>query len=348
MTSNLSESASRLFTDEFPQLSALVQKRIELEWRYHQGVNDTGIALPELLEYADKFGQLLKVVYRYSLLETFRKEALWYAKVFSARGSGHLLFAALLESWIVAIQGVIKPPECNELSAPLQRLHQDLPGIIIQTEDSLHTMSAGPVSPLVGSLVHGDIPAARDFISDLVGQGLSPDRLIIDVILPAMAEVGLRWELHMIEIYQEHLASEAVRSLLVWIASMKGEVLPSPPKAMISCVPGDEHDLVPLALWAYLEVRGWSAWNLGTSLPADQIAKAVAEMAPDTLFLVQTLLSQLDDALKTIDLVRAQRGNCQIVFGGRGAEAAREILEKANAIVVNNFDEACKISEGKE
>ncbi|RMH41517.1 MAG: cobalamin B12-binding domain-containing protein [Gammaproteobacteria bacterium] len=347
MTTMLSESASHLFTAEFKQLSALVQKRIEVEWDYHQRSKDTGIGLPELLVYADKFGQMLKVVYRYSLLKAFQEEANWYATTFSARGSGHLLFAALLESWIVAIEGVIKPPECNELAAPLQQLHQELPEIIAQNADSIRELNAGPVSPLVACLLRGDISGARDIVSGLVDQGRSLDRLIIDLILPAMAEVGLRWELHTVEIYQEHLATEAVRSLLVWIAEMKQDVQPSPPTALISCVPGDEHDLVPLALWAYLEVRGWSARNLGKSLPADQIARAVADLDPDTLFLVQTLLSQLDDALKTIDLVHTLCGDCQIVVGGRGAEAAREILENANAIVVNNFDEACRISERK-
>jgi methanogenic corrinoid protein MtbC1 len=116
--------------------------------------------------------------------------------------------------------------------------------------------------------------------------------------------------------------------------------------ALVSCVPGDKHDLVPLALWAYLEVRGWSARNLGTSLPADQIARAVANFSPDTIFLVLTLLTQLDDALETIAMIRAQSGNCRIVIGGRGAEAARATLERAGAIVARDFNEACRMLEG--
>lgn len=347
MTSMLSESASHLFTMEFQQLRALVQKRIEVEWRYHRRLDGTGIGLPALFEYADNFGQMLRVVYRYSLLEALRDEANWYATVFSARGSGHLEFAALLESWIVVIQGVIKPPECNELSAPLQRLHQDLPQIVKQTTDSLRSMSAGPVSSLVACLLRGDVQEAREIVLGLLSERHSVDQLIIDLLLPAMKEVGLRWELHTVEIYQEHLATEAVRALLAGIAAMKQPVQPGrSPTALVSCVPGDKHDLVPLALWAYLEVRGWSAKNLGTSLPAEQIARGVDDFAPDAIFLVQTLLSQLDDALKTIAMIRAQSGNCKIVIGGRGAEVARAILETAGAIVVRDFNEACQASAG--
>ncbi|RMH34425.1 MAG: hypothetical protein D6690_10605, partial [Nitrospirae bacterium] len=100
--------------------------------------------------------------------------------------------------------------------------------------------------------------------------------------------------------------------------------------------------------WAYLEVRGWSAKNLGTSLPAAQIARTVADLEPDTIFLVQTLLSQLEDALETINMIRTQSPHCRIVIGGRGTRAAASILEQAEAIVVNDFDEACRILEGRE
>jgi len=124
MTPMLTESAWRLFTTEFQQLSSLVQKRIEVQWHYHRRSDGPGLGLEDLLAYADEFGRMLKVVYRYSLMDALREETKWYARVFSPRGSGHLAFAAILESWIFAIQGVIKPPECNELSAPLKRLHE--------------------------------------------------------------------------------------------------------------------------------------------------------------------------------------------------------------------------------
>jgi methanogenic corrinoid protein MtbC1 len=347
MTATISESASHLFRTEFPQLSALVQKRLEVEWRYHRRSDAAGTVPQDLLEYADDFGRMLKVAYRHSLLDALREEANWYATVFEARGSGHPVFAALLESWIVVIQGVIKPPECNELSAPLQILHQELPRMREQSRDYLRSRRAGPGSPLVTCLLRGDVQGARDIVFRLLSEGRSLERLIVDSILPAMAEVGLRWELHEVEIYQEHLATEAVRTLLAGIVPMKQPTNLQPSHtALVSCVPGDKHDLVPLALWAYLEVRGWAAKNLGTSLPAHQIARAVATFAPDAVFLVLTLLPQLDDALKAIAMVRERSADCRILIGGRGAEAGRAILERAGAVVARDFDEAFRISEG--
>jgi len=106
----------------------------------------------------------------------------------------------------------------------------------------------------------------------------------------------------------------------------------SPPRtALISCVPGDEHELVPLALSIYLESRGWAVKNLGGSLPADQIARAAASIAPDTLFLTLTRLPQLDAALETVGKVRGNEGSRRIIFGAGERVKAREILERGGA-----------------
>jgi len=342
----MSKSSSQVFAAEYQQLAALVQKRIQVEWHCHGLSDTTGIGLGDLLDYADHFGRMLNVVYKFSLLDALREHAQWYATVLAGRGSGDLAFAVLLESWIVAIQGMIKPPECDELSAPLQDLHQDMPAIVEQARNLLHSVRVEPSSPLVASLIAGDVQQARRTVLGPISKGGQPDRVITDLILPAMAEIGLRWELHTLEVYQEHLATEAVKTLLIGLAAMKKPTDSPRRTALVSCVPGDKHDLVPLALWAYLEVRGWSAKNLGTSLLAEQIARAAVDLAPDAIFLVQTMLSQLDDALETIALVRARLPDRRIVIGGRGAEAGRAILQQAGAIVARNFEEACQLLGG--
>uniref|UniRef100_A0A7C4VRA6 B12-binding domain-containing protein n=1 Tax=Desulfatirhabdium butyrativorans TaxID=340467 RepID=A0A7C4VRA6_9BACT len=347
MMDAVSEPASRLFTTEFSQLSALVQKRLDVEWHYHQRSNLAGPVLQELIEYADDFGRMLKVVFRHSLLDALRQEAEWYARVLTARGRGGISFAALLESWIVVIQGVLKPPECNELSHPLQRLHRDLPQLLQRSEDALKSDIDRKISPLVEVLIRGDAEGALDVVSRLIGSGKSMDQVIVDGILPAMSEVGFLWERRRLDIFQEHLATETVRCLLAGVVWTFKTVVSSPQRtALVSCVPGDKHDLVPLALWACLMIRGWTVRNLGTGLPADQIARAAAAFSPDIVFLVLTLLSRLDDALETIAMLRKYTPDLPIVIGGRGAEAARVVLERTGASVAHDFEEAFRMLPG--
>ena len=344
MMNTVSYSASQLFSSEFGNLSALVLKRLELEWHYHHRP-DLERADQQLLEYAIEFGRLLNVVYRYQLLSALREECKWYAEVFGARGSSHDAFALVLESWIIAIQGLIKPPECNELARPIQSIRDDLEGLIDQVSTMRKASIKTSKPALLEKLICGDVRGAHEIISGIASELVSPDRLIVEVMLPAMAEVGQRWESNELEIFQEHLATEAIRSLLAGLTLMMTE---APKKtdavALVSCAPGDQHELIPLALASYLTIRGWSVKNLGVGLPADQIARAVAAFESKVLFLTFTMLSRLEDVLDVIAKVLGESEHCRIILGGRGAAPAKSILESRGALVALDFDDGFRLA----
>lgn len=343
MTNTVSDSASRLFSSEFGNLSALVLKRLELEWHYHQRP-DLERTDQQLLHYAIEFGRLLNVVYRYHLFPALREECKWYVTVFGARGSTHDAFALVLESWIMAIQGLIKPPECNELAQPLQSIRDELDRLIDGTP-SVYKASIETVHPvLLEKLLGGDVPGAREVISEIASTLDSPDRLIVEVVLPAMAEVEQRWESNELEIFQEHLATEAIRSLLAGLTMTPESRRKTDDVAIVSCAPGDEHELIPLALASYLAFRGWTVKNLGGGLPADQIARAVGVFKPKALFLTFTMLSRLDGVLDVIEKVHLESGHCRIILGGRGAVLAKTVLESRAAMVALDFDEGFRLA----
>lgn len=339
MMNTVSHSASQLFSSEFGNLSALVLKRLELEWHYHQRP-DLGRADQQLLLYAIEFGRLLHVGYRHHLFSALREECKWFAAVFGSRGSSHDAFALVLESWIMAIQGWLKSPECNELARPIQSIRDDLEGWI-EPGSTMHKASIETARPaLLEKLICGDVRGAREVLSEIASEIASPDRLIVEVMLPAMAEIGQRWESDRLEIFQEHLATETIRSLLAGLTAMTPESRQKTDAiALVSCAPGDEHELIPLALASYLTFRGWSVKNLGVGLPADQIAQAVACFEPQALFLTFTMLSRLDDVLDVIGKVRHESERCRIILGGHGASVAKAVLENRGALVALDFDE---------
>ena len=71
-------------------------------------------------------------VYRYDLAQALAQEAVWYASALAVRGPGKDAFSLLLESWIIAVQGIIKPPECNLLAEPIRELQTNLPILFIR------------------------------------------------------------------------------------------------------------------------------------------------------------------------------------------------------------------------
>ena len=333
-----SDSASALFESEHSALFAVVEKRIQLEEQFHlsRNLNKAGM---HLVDYAVNFGRLLRVVYRHDLTEALRKEFAWYVHTFSAHEWGQNALSIILDSWIIAIQGLIKQPECNLLADPLQRLRDELPGLFATIAAGSQN-DAAPCDPaLISAITAGDRQKASQHILANRQSFSTPDRLIVGMLLPAIAEIGKRWQLDQIQIFEEHLATQVIKSILLSLpALLSFSASPTGRTAMVGCAPGDEHELITMALSTYLEVRGWKVKNLGTSLPADQIIAAVAALRPDALFLTFTMLYFLDDLITVLDRLQKDLPNCRVFLGGRGAVLARSLLESKNALVAENFD----------
>ena len=336
-----------VFEEHLDQLLALVRQRLTLEWRFHKR-HDLARLESDLTELVREFGQLLRVVYRYDLREALAHEAAWYASVLAARGPGGDAWGLLLDSWIVAIQGVIKPPECNQLAAPLQELRGRAPQLFAEAQARHTAPPSAAVRDLADRLVAGDRAGARELLESQRGGGVPVTELIPQLVLPAMAEIGGRWERNELAVFEEHLASETVLRLLAGLA-VGGVGGATPGRvAVVSCVPNDQHQILASALTAYLELRGWSVRSLGRSLPSEQIVQAVERIEPAALFLSMTMLARLPETLAVVEQARARRPGCRILVGGRGAPWGRPLLEAAGARVTQDFDEAHRWASGEE
>jgi methanogenic corrinoid protein MtbC1 len=330
--------ADAAFSSNFDRLKAIVQQRLEIQWSFHRR-DDIERMKPELLELVRDFGELLRVVYRHGLTEELGREAAWYASVLASRGPGEDAFGLLVDSWIVAIEGVLRSPECNVLAAPLKALRSGLPRLFAQEQARPDEPANPAVRALVERLTVGDRRGAEAVLRGPGAAGRPVYEDITHAILPALAEIGRRWERNELAIHEEHLATETIVRVLAGLVTA-GSAEPTHGTALVSCVPKDEHQVLPMALGAYLELRGWSVRSLGRGLPACEVALAADALNPDAIFLSVAMLSRLSDALDVIALLRRAKGDRRVFTGGRGAELGRTLLESAGAPVVTSFEEA--------
>ncbi len=331
--------ASALFESNYNQLLALVLRRMAIEMQYHP----SGELKPleaDLIEQFREFGELLRVVYRYDLTDVLAQEAAWYASALSSRGSAHVAFKLLVESWIIAIQGTIRPQECNLLSAPLRELLNNESFIFDQAGQRGSATPDNDIVDLVDRLIVGDREQSLALLTGHVKSGINPPDLITRFILPALVEIGRRWESNEIQIFEEHLASETIIRLLAGFSSDLPRAEPVNRQGLVSCVPNEKHQLVPMALTAFLELKGWQVTSLGSSLPASQILLAVKKLKPDAVFLSFHLLSRLTESMELVSQLNETCPGSQILIGGNGAHAGKSLLEASGATVVDSFDEA--------
>lgn len=340
----ISTSAARLFEEEYGNLFAIVQKRICLECESHADINLKDCC-PYLIDYSSEFGNLLKIVYKYELIDALNEEIKWYLSLFHFQKWKKNGLSLILDSWIVAIQGWLKSPECNELTFPLKSIKDNLAS---QTEEikDIKVAFDNKLIQFVEYLLKGDFHNALNLINQLVENSMPPENIIAELIVPASVEIGLRWQKNEIEIFEEHLATNTIKKLLNYISFLKNPPIKQEKTILISCAPGDEHDLSTLALSTFLELKGLKVRNLGRSLPAEQILKAVQKLEPGILILTFTMISMLEGVLKVIDIVQAAKPDLKILVSGRGAKLTKSLLESKRVIVIENFSELNDLAIG--
>jgi len=146
----------------------------------------------------------------------------------------------------------------------------------------------------------------------------SPEDLILEVIGPALSNIGAAWENGEISVATEHLATNYLRQrLLMWMVSGPPPRTTSP--IMLACAPGEWHEGSLLVLGALLRRRRWPVSYLGQSLPLPDLASFVKDINP----LMVILIAMTEDtAAKLAEWPHwlpkaAQNGKPIVGFGGR-------------------------------
>jgi DNA-binding transcriptional MerR regulator/methylmalonyl-CoA mutase cobalamin-binding subunit len=106
---------------------------------------------------------------------------------------------------------------------------------------------------------------------------------IRDVILPVLADIGVRWERGELTVGHEHFASHLIERRLLGMA--KGWESGSGPLALLACAPGERHTLGLVCFGLALADRGWRIAYLGADTPVDQVAEMSDALRPAAVVL---------------------------------------------------------------
>ena len=116
----------------------------------------------------------------------------------------------------------------------------------------------------------------------LLRQGLV--RFVQDTIAPLNHAVGEAWSRGELEVYEEHLYTEVVQSVLR--AAMTGiNDRHGRPRVLLTTLPEEPHGLGILMVAALLALEGAYCLSLGTQTPLEEIANAVKAQAIDIVVL---------------------------------------------------------------
>ena len=177
------------------------------------------------------------------------------------------------------------------------------------------------------ALMARDVGAARSAIDAAIALGIPVEEIYLDVLTPALYEIGRSWAVGDFSIADEHSATAVTQSVL----GMLGPRMRTAPKdgrlAVVSGSPEERHALGVQMVADFLEGDGWEVLNLGPSTPAPDLARLVDAEQPDVVALSASTPAGLPGTAEALTALRALRPRPLVVVGGQlwaAAEARRE------------------------
>ena len=150
----------------------------------------------------------------------------------------------------------------------------------VAPQPTSHAGSGPPNTDLSASIEHiraHDVPALRTELTRALSRcGVS--RFVVDVVGPLNTAVGDAWIRGQMEIFEEHMYTEAVQVVLRQaIAGLPEPSEDSAPRVLLTTFPGEPHGLGLLMAEALFALEGCACVSLGVQTPLwDTVLAAVA------------------------------------------------------------------------
>lgn len=169
------------------------------------------------------------------------------------------------------------------------------------------------------SIVDGDRKSAVDLTQNALASGIQAQALVDDDLIPAMKEVGRRFEEEEIFVPELLLSANAMKGALDLIRPIlaQGDAEPCG-YVVIGTVKGDLHDIGKNLVTALLEGAGFEITDLGVDVSVDKFVAAIKEVKPDVVGLSALLTVSMPSMKKTIDAISEAglRDRVKIMIGG--------------------------------
>ena len=185
---------------------------------------------------------------------------------------------------------------------------------------------------LYHAVIDGDAKTAVAVTSDAIGEGLDPIDLISGTMVPAMSEVGKRYEEEEYFVPELLLSARAMKGALELLRPLLAARGAEPAgRVAIGTVQGDLHDIGKNLVASLLEGAGFEVHDLGTDVPPARFVEAVMQAHVEVVALSALLTVTMSSMRKTIDALRdaGVRGTVKVMVGG--APVTRQYADEIGA-----------------
>lgn len=194
----------------------------------------------------------------------------------------------------------------------------------------LNGLAARYLDALLGS----DRASAASIVAQAVQDGLPLRELYLNVLQPALYEVGRLWETNQISIAREHYCTAATQSIMGRFHAAIFEGPRTGRRALVAAVDNELHSIGSQMVADFFEMSGWSTLYLGAGTPPEEVAGVAARSPVDVVCLSCAMTQRAHRVTETVRLLRALPGGAgelRILVGGLVFNGRPELWKETGA-----------------
>ena len=172
---------------------------------------------------------------------------------------------------------------------------------------------------LYDSVVSGDAKTTQALTKQALADGVDPLKLVNDYMVPAMDEVGRRFEANEYFVPELLISARAMKSALEIIRPLLTARGDQPlGRVAIGTVKGDLHDIGKNLVGSLLEGGGFEVIDLGVNVTPEKFIATVNEKNANIIAMSALLTTTMPAMKTTIDALKQAgvRGKVKVLIGG--------------------------------
>ena len=145
-------------------------------------------------------------------------------------------------------------------------------------------------------------------------------QLYHEVLTPLLVQAGSSWQRGHLAVWEEHLASAMVRSVveIVYpgVLKAKAAVPPAARSVLLASPPEEGHDLGLRMVSDRFDMAGWTTYFLGADTPIDDVVDAARRLGVDALVLSSSTHYHRVALRRHVDYLKAELPGVDVWVGG--------------------------------
>jgi 5-methyltetrahydrofolate--homocysteine methyltransferase len=172
---------------------------------------------------------------------------------------------------------------------------------------------------LSSAVIDGDHIRVNDSIKKVLEQGTDPEKILNGFLIPAMEEVGARFEKGEIYVPEMMISARAMQAALDELKPhLVSQGVTPIARVALGTVKGDLHNIGKNLVGMMLEGAGFEVLDLGVDVQPERFTEAVKEDGASIIAMSALLTTTMEGMKDAIDILTAAglRKDVKVIIGG--------------------------------